>query len=68
MLCLFMPCSASALWANQENIRSIYFILIMIEQEENLITVSSLDLPSNVLNEKINNQNPIALGSFISLV
>lgn len=48
-----------SLWANQENIKSIYFMLIMIGQEYNLITVSSLVLPKD---QRINNQNLIALG------
>lgn len=49
MLYLFTSCYASALWANEENIKSTYFMLIMIGQEDNLITVNSLILPSDLL-------------------
>lgn len=49
MLHLFTLCCASALCANQENIKTLYFMLIMIKQEDNLINVSNLVLPGDLL-------------------
>lgn len=42
-------CCASVLCANQKNIKSIYFILIMIKQEDNLINASNLILQGDLL-------------------
>lgn len=49
MLHLFTLCFVSVLCANQETIKIIYSMLIMIKQEDNLINISNLVLPGDLL-------------------
>lgn len=49
MLHLFTLHCASALCANQENIKTTYFMLIMMNQEDNLINVSNVVFPGDLL-------------------